>query len=465
MQIRILAFDASQPRAVWWRGDWSGYLRLRREHGALVSTSLLRYRRSTVDDSSTFLEGYDVDTGTAEQRLVDFSHWASDSHSWRAAEDLEWRGAGDRLLLLGGASWEDRTLQKAYATAYGPSLPAEELDPTTYPFPGARDVAGPPLNQVDDALLGAYTEAKWRLSADPHAPWEQHLSLGVRYDHSSQYGAATTVRAGYVGTRGPWGFKALYGEGFQEPNPRVLYGGWRGSGSDPSLRPERTRTYEASATHTVEHMAELLSLWQMDDYDTIVILGTSADAGSTTPGARNLGKRRVRGLDAHWTAHLAAAALDRLELWAYYSHLFTAEEQRFDEAGLALPYGRIGDLAANKAWAGVTAARGPLTVNLRGRWVGERPTVPTNPVRRVDAFAVADLFVRWRLPWAAASVGLKATNLLDETYYEPGVRDASAGDTPGVFDVEGVWHGSGGFFDSLLPQPGREVSLVVMVGR
>jgi hypothetical protein len=44
------------------------------------------------------------------------------------------------------------------------------------------------------------------------------------------------------------------------------------------------------------------------------------------------------------------------------------------------------------------------------------------------------------------------------------VRDAAAGATPGFFDDAGAWHGAHSFFSSLLPQPGREVGLVLAIG-
>src|SRR5205823_926531 len=111
-------FDSSQPRAVWWRGDESAYLRLRRSFARADSTSLLRWRRSTVDDASTFLEGFDGSFAGVPQRLVDFSRWRADNSSWAAAQDFTMRPAGDDLLLLGGGSIERKNLQKAYATAF-----------------------------------------------------------------------------------------------------------------------------------------------------------------------------------------------------------------------------------------------------------------------------------------------------------------------------------------------------------
>jgi hypothetical protein len=56
---------------------------------------------------------------------------------------------------------------------------------------------------------------------------------------------------------------------------------------------------------------------------------------------------------------------------------------------------------------------------------------------------------------------LVVNNLTGKGYFHPGVREANAGLTPGYFDSEGVWQGSQGFFNSLLPQPGRTIQFLL----
>ncbi|MCP4219423.1 MAG: TonB-dependent receptor, partial [bacterium] len=57
------------------------------------------------------------------------------------------------------------------------------------------------------------------------------------------------------------------------------------------------------------------------------------------------------------------------------------------------------------------------------------------------------------------SVSLKVDNIFDSEYYHPGIRSANAGDEPGYIDAGGVWQGSNGWYNSLLPQPGRTMYL------
>jgi iron complex outermembrane receptor protein len=297
---------------------------------------------------------------------------------------------------------------------------------------------------------GVYGQAKWR-------PDERHqLNLGLRYDDNSQYGGSTTVRAGYVGMYGRWGLKALYGEAYQEPNPRLLYGGWTGSGSDPDLAPERSRTAELSGSFRNHTFQATLGVYHVQNRDTIV---------STAQGAENLGERRVTGLEAQAQKLLRPSGLQQLRLWAYYSRLFQMDEDHFDAAGRPLSSSRIGDLAQDKLHLGATAVFGPrASLTVLGRYVGRRATVDSNPVRETGAWATLDANLLLRhLGHEGVGASLRVTNLFDAHYFEPGVRDASAGVAPGSFDEQGLWHGSAGYYSSLLPQPGRALTFSVLL--
>jgi hypothetical protein len=59
------------------------------------------------------------------------------------------------------------------------------------------------------------------------------------------------------------------------------------------------------------------------------------------------------------------------------------------------------------------------------------------------------------------SAGLKVTNLTNTVYDHPGLRDADAGFAPPSFDNNGDYHGSAGYYNSLLPQPGRGFEVVI----
>lgn len=436
------AADRAQRQATWARPERSVHLRLaRRLSDRLSSATLLRYRESGVSSDSFFLEAPLL---SAPGHPVRLSYWQSLNSSWSAFQDVDLR-VSDSLSLGAGLKYERKDLQKAYDTSYGPELPASAVDASLYPYPPPPPDTPQAQNRTITTDEGAYVQGRLA-AARGH-----RLHLGLRTDRNSQYGRATTVRGGHVGTWGRWGTKALYGEAFQEPVPRLLYGGWTGSGSDPDLRPERSRTFEASVSHARRRTSYRLGGFLARNRDTII---------NTAQGAMNVGDRRVAGLEAEVQVRLAPPRLRRLELWAHLQRLLQARERE----GEGAPERRIGDLADLKLHLGARAvfAHG-LAASLRARVVGARPTVASNPAGEVDGFLTADAHVSWQGLRDRLGLSARVTNLFDADYAHPGVRDASAGFAPGGFDANGVWRGSAGFYSSLLPQPGRAALLTVRV--
>jgi len=195
-----------------------------------------------------------------------------------------------------------------------------------------------------------------------------------------------------------------------------------------------------SAQYTATVVTHHLSLYRARNRDTFI---------NTVHSASNLGRREVIGFDYDARALLPHGSM----AWLTYSRFVHAQEAKLDANGNEIGDGPIGDLAWNKLHAGLTASSGALTGTLRGRYIGHRNTVETNPVGRIGGYATLDANARYDL--GRFGVALSVENLANRTYFEPGVRDASAGTTPGSFDAAGVWHGSNGYFNSLLPQPGR----------
>src|SRR6185369_8670937 len=117
--------------------------------------------------------------------------------------------------------------------------------------------------------------------------------------------------------------------------------------------------------------------------------------------------------------------LKQLRIWAYYSRILRAREDRFDAGGAELPSGRIPDLSNDKVFVGVTAVVcDQLSATLRARATSSRPTVDTNPVRESPGYATFDLtVVGTDLLVRGLGLSLKLTNLLDQTVLQPGVRD------------------------------------------
>ncbi|MCE9580331.1 MAG: TonB-dependent receptor, partial [Deltaproteobacteria bacterium] len=449
----VYATDKVQPYARWEQYEQSAHA----SYEALVargitSRSLVRARSSGIGSPSYFLSGFDE--GTPAARVLEVSYWQATNRSISASEDVEIE-RGELVSVLAGARYERKDLQSAYDITTGPHLAPGDVT-ADVPLPGPPD---PGLRAVERPITddyGIYAQARLRKAhllgkTDTHA-----LHLGVRYDYNSDYGAAhsPTLRIGYVGEvdscRGLFLGKLLYGEGFQEPNPRQLYGGWLGSGSSPALRPENSRTLELNLSHTTARFSNLVSAYYVQNYDTITQF-----AG----GASNKGARTVVGVDYHLRALLHPRHLESLSLWAYYSYLWS-EETSFDSADREVR-APIGDLASHQVWLGGTATRGRFTATVRGRGMGDRTTVASNPVRSINGAFIVDANLRVdHVGTRALSLALQAQNLLGTPYSHPGIRTADSGETPGGWQGA-QWVGSAGYYNSRLPQPGRLIMLTL----
>ncbi len=458
--------DRAQNNAIWARPDLSGFLRVRKDvTPALVSSTLLRYRESDVSNDSYFVDSFSGEDASGKPaRLVQLSYWQALNSSWSVNQDFEYH-AGAKPAPLGvkpsstnrrvsspsfsllalnfGFRYERKDLQKAYDINAGPAIEASQLDASTYPYPAPPSESKLNQNRIATTDAGVYAQAKVRITG-PH-----QANLGLRYDRNSEYGGAVTLRAGYVGDFGRWGLKALYGEAFQEPNPRLLYGGWTGSGSDPMLDPERSRTVEVAGTFKTSDLSGLVSFFWVRNRDTIV---------NTSEGAQNIASQTVTGVDVHFQKLLEAGNI-RFRLWSYLSGILDEyQKEDFSQSH------RIGDLAHIKMMGGVTVElTRALTATLRGRYIGARKTVVTNPVPEVPGFATFDAALStMNVPWQGLGLRLTVSNILDRAYVHPGVREANAGTEPGSFDETGRYSGSRGYFSSLLPQPGRTASLSLL---
>ncbi|HJV21429.1 MAG TPA: TonB-dependent receptor [Holophagaceae bacterium] len=441
------AADKAQNDAVWDLEQRNLFLRFQQEIGPHLDwETLIRNREDILHPDSYFVDGYDQ-PGTG--RVAAYSRYQVRFSALEIQNSVVFRPDG-RLTLNGGLSYVHKDLQRLFGIAYGPYLPVGSLDPATYPYPSAPSLGDSPTAQTQTEDRGVFAQASW-------APAEGHrLVLGGRWDWNSRYKDARTLRLGYTAHEGDWTLKAFYGQSYQEPSPRVLYLGWSGGGFDPTLKPERSWTAEASLGWTRARGALLASLWQVRNRDIFV---------PVPGGAVNLGESRLRGLDLHAEARFAPERIFQVKTWAYASFLLKNEgENQLPAGGAPSMEGltsdhRVGDLAKVQLWAGLTAEtfKGS-TLTLLARHRGPRDTVATNPAGRVPAATTADFVGRWRRPFGLTdfSLALRVTNLFDRTVFQPGYSQADAGVTPGT---------STGYYSSLLAQPGRAIEISLAFSR
>jgi iron complex outermembrane receptor protein len=246
--------------------------------------------------------------------------------------------------------------------------------------------------------------------------------------------------------------KLLYGEAFQEPSARLRYGAWTGTGSDPNILPEESRTLEASVTRITDRMSHHVSLYNVKNTNTILVL---AD------GARNVGQRDVIGLDYHVKAQFYPSFMKRFDLWGYYSYMHGTGDEIYNATTDSYEEGDIGDLADHKIYFGTTSYfNDKFLGTVRGRFIGQRDTIASNPVPSVDSYFTLDLYFTYKLV-KNFGLGVRVDNLLDAKYFHPGIRDANSGVDPGFWDANGAWSGSQGWYNSLVPQAGRTITALL----
>ena len=185
----------------------------------------------------------------------------------------------------------------------------------------ARDVNfGGGTDQDRDRRHSAIT-AEWRADAGPIT-----ADIAVRRDAFNRFKDATTLRASLLARVGK-GFSVAgsYGEGIAQPTFFDLYGFFPGSFvGNPSLKPERSRGFEASVRYASETFAASLTGYRqrlsgeiVDTFDPDTFLSSTTNRSE---------KSRRSGIEAQ--ANWAPLA-DQLRLSANYAYLKATEPDGF----------------------------------------------------------------------------------------------------------------------------------------
>ncbi len=246
--------------------------------------------------------------------------------------------------------------------------------------------------------------------------------------------------------------KAVYSEAFKDPSNFEKF----------STEPERQIKNPDLDVEKVRNL-ELIAGWKSwtrrtavdiaayeANYSNVVVRApetVTLDDGRSFRGNQfaNLGRQRVRGVEVS-----ASQRFGEFLVWGPIVELFGNYTYTDSQTGRGV---RVGDIADDRFNLGVnTAWHNGLNVNLRVNYVGDKPTglrttVATNTLDKIDAYVVTNAALRytWKMrrlkALPEASVEIIVNNLLDESYYHPGVQTAGVG------------------FAERLPQPGRAVYL------
>lgn len=428
----------------------------------LGTTGLVRYRRSCVADDT---QDFEVDWLSASdaQAYVRPGHaagagfyvlpeyWGVDTSSLSYTQDFDWKVL-DRLSLNWGFYATQEVQQKSYQ--YSPDNPSDGVYWDRTDLFNTGTVLRKPVMKLSDAnhfgLLrrGGYIQGKVRL--------DDHMSFvaGLRNDWQEIFKGHNTVRMGFMGNWSGLSTKVLFGQAYNEPPARLLYGGYSGYGSNVSLKPETSYTIEGSVGYTTKRWSLMGDLYRVTNKSIVITLPSSQG------GARNLGTTEVVGLDIH--AHLLLPDLCGKEqkLWLYTTSHFKQTSNPYYRQANVLDSEDIPDISKNQLHFGWTATwTKDILSTITARWFSSRDTVATNPVGSLPSYLLVDAYVKAGLYVKGLSAGFRVTNLFDKDYAQPGMRNAAAGVTPPAFDTSNNYVGSRDYAPSMYSQPGRALEV------
>ncbi len=294
-----------------------------------------------------------------------FTSSDTNARTWQARASDTWKAGRQTLTAL--ASWERWTVHDQ--SSFGVNLKNDR-----------------------STLWGAGLQEALRLGQ------EWIATIGVRYDHHSEFGHAWSPRAtlSWLSPGARWKLRGSVGRAFRAPSMGELF--FPGSGN-PNLQPERSTSYELGVERYLSGGRVEASLFWNDLADLI-------DFDFATFKNFNIGRARTRGVELSWRQQLAA----QLEVDAGYTYL-RGEDRTTGRELLRRPRHRA---FAGLTWRLVRA----LTLSPRATFVARRDDVDPLTFSRIQdpSYFRYDLFARYELAFFVPYLRLE--NLTDLRYQE-----------------------------------------------
>ncbi len=251
-----------------------------------------------------------------------------------------------------------------------------------------------------------------------------HFTLGARIDNNKirqngGYGTVFNPRVAIVYTPGSFVFKAIYAEAFKDASYLQKYATVEGSRelSNPTLEPERVRNIELSAYWQIVKNLSLDVVGYSAHYDDVVgtAIVTLPD-GSETGQFQPIGEQIINGVQAN--AKWEAGCLTFLTNYTFTDPLDKESDLR------------ISDIASHRAnFIANALFFEHLNLNIRTNYVGQRKTGEgtsgsQNPDTLFDSYVIFHSTIGYQNILPGISLQLTINNILDEEYFDPGVREA-----------------------------------------
>jgi iron complex outermembrane receptor protein len=309
-------------------------------------------------------------------------------------------------VVIGAAAYEREStfglsLLANYDPISGAALPRLVAQPNTRIPPYAREVSS------------AFAQTVWNPSA------QLGLTLGLRFDHYSDFGNAFSPRAGVVWRPQRFVYvKGLYGHAFRAPTLTELFMvSQLRFGGNPDLRPSTSDTYEVSAGYRSPRLTTSATLFitSIDDLISSERPFTVAEGFATPFNGPEL---TVRGIEIEARRPIG---LDHVVFGNYTYQRPTSSAAAQRPAFVPRHLGTVGATAGFSRFFDVTA-----TTVLRG----ERTRAVSDTRAPVGAYAITNLNLRAKELLDIFELSVTIDNLFDVEYASPSPDLWMPGDYP-----------------------------------
>lgn len=471
--------EHSQPNSIWKINSKQIFIEQQHEWNEKLKTfSLILYRESNT--SGNWAEAYPNSPPNAKNSSISYTAWNSENSSVLTYQNFEYK-ATSYFQILGGLKYEGKRLTKNYdIPGYYNAFSSYSYLNDSKIFPNGFGVGSstdpyylrppdpkkqmPESNRINTVDTGAFISMILGLD-------KFRLVPGIRYDKNSLYGQSINPRiTGIYHYSSQTTFKVLYGEAFNEPSPILLFGGWNGRASNPYMKPEKERSHEFIVMHQRGRFFHEASLYY-SRYENVI-----------KEEAENAGKRKIYGLEYKIKSKFKNFIPEStpIETYIYYTYTESLSSIHYDHvagkwkegdtvlgryenlnSSLAaqIPrtesYTTLGDIARHKMQIGFNLPIGDkYNWNLRGVYTGPKTVYLRNAIRDEGKTVSPHFVFNTAFIINFQDFGfftLKVLNLLNHSYYDPGIEGADGGDK--------YYQRAQGFRSSLLPQPGRYIQL------
>ena len=294
------------------------------------------------------------------------------------------------------------------------------IDPTT----GSEFLPGSPPKDVSDTAVAYQPEGSrkdwyislqdiWTLSAD----WE--FTLGIRYDHYSDFGSTINPRLALVWQpRQNFTSKLLYGSAFRAPSLYELY-----STSNPvllgnsALDPETIKTWELALDYrATDNLHTAMNLFNYQASDKILYLSDPGAATGSAQIAQNAGSQKAYGseIEARWKMTAKSSLL------ANYAFVKATDENNDHD---------VGNYPRHSAYLRTDWLLYPnWYLDAQINWIGKIRRVYGDPRQPIDGSTTVDLTLRRKdIKEGHWNIAASVRNLFDTETHIPSFGPDSSG--------------------------------------